>query len=206
MELLFGAPVMAATGWGAASAGATAAAASVAPSVAAGAGILGTLGTIASVASPAVSGAGMLMTSAGQKAQAEANAELMDYNRSIAEQEARATEEAGKIEEMKLDKQKKLMLSAEKAGFSASGFTLSGTPLAIMADTASQYEMDRSMLRANTATDAARRRSQGALYGMQATNQRTIASNTTTRGLLTGASSALEAYNRSQYGYRRSYL
>ena len=211
--LLPAAPVLAEAGaaWGASAATATAATAATAAWAApvaagAGSGILGTLGTVASIASPAVSGLGMVMSGAEKSAQAKANADLLEYNKAVAEEEAKSISESERIEEMKLDRQKKLMLSAEKAGFSASGFTTSGTPLAIMADTASQYEMDRAIMQANATTEANRRRSQGYIYGLQAGNQRSTASNSLTRGLLTGVSSALDTIGnystRSKSGYR----
>jgi len=139
----------------------------------------------------AASVAGQMVTNKETAQVANTTADILEYNKAVAEADAAAALKAGAVEELKLDRQKKLVLSTQKSKYSASGFTLSGTPLAIMADTAAQFELDKSTIRTNAQTLANRYRSQATVYGMQAGAQRTKADNSgMTNALLTGVTSA----------------
>lgn len=173
----------------------------VAAGAAAAAGLGATLATVGKVGSAALGivGAGLQAYSALQKAgdQAEVydnTTDILEYNKSVAEADAAATLEAGELEASKLERQKRLTLATQRANYSASGFTTAGTPLALMIDTAEQFELDKSTVRRNATTIANRYKSQATIYGMQAGAQRsaaeTVGSTAWRNALLTGVTSA----------------
>lgn len=166
-----------------------------------GAGLLGGLagvGSIMSIASPLMLIAGSLIQGQQQADTSSANAAILEYNRQVAEQDAIAALEAGEYEKQQLERQRRLLLGAQKAAFSSSGFTLSGTPLAIMSDTLAQFELDKLIVGQNAATMVNRYRSQASIYGYSAANQRSTSSTALRSSLLTGISNAATFYMGSK--------
>lgn len=165
-----------------------------------------TLKSIGEAAAP-LAGAAMTIAGANRAGQEDeaarlATAEILEYNRAVMEKEALAAEAAGELEEEKLQRQKKLTLATQRANFGASGFTMQGTPLAIMADTAAEYEKDIYINKWNAGITAQRYRSQGNVYGMSATAQRRAAGNSSSTALLTGITSASTRYLSNYLGGR----
>lgn len=199
--------------WGAAAGGATSAASTAASLISTSAGVASAAGgwasTLKSIGEAAAPLAGAAMTIAGanragqeDEASRLATAEILEYNRAVMEKEALAAEAAGELEEEKLERQKKLTLATQRTNFGASGFTIQGTPLAIMADTAAEYEKDIYTNKWNAGITAQRYRSQGNIYGMSATAQRRAAGNSSSTALLTGVTSASTRYLSSYLGGR----
>lgn len=104
----------------------------------------------------------------GQAASAQAKAQgaALTASGRLAQMEAEAAKKAGKYEETKLAKQKAAMLSAQRARYAKAGVSfLSGSPLAVMAETATEYEMDIAAQRYNTAIQTAQKRYESRYYG-----------------------------------------
>lgn len=192
--------------WAAVSAGAANAASKTASSISTAGGLTSTLKSIGEAAAP-LAGAAMTIAGANRAGQEDeaarlATAEILEYNKAVMEKEALAAETAGELEEEKLQRQKKLTLATQRAGFGASGFTMQGTPLAIMADTAAEYEKDIYINKWNAGITAQRYRSQGNIYGMSALAQRRAAGNSSSTALLTGVTSASTRYLSNYLGGR----
>jgi len=91
-------------------------------------------------------------------AQAKAQAESMRVGANISKMQAEATKKSGEYDEAKIKREKAKMLSTQQARYAKSGVLISeGSPLEVMADTASQYEMDISANRYNTAVQVAQK-------------------------------------------------
>lgn len=192
-----------ATGATAGSWGITGAATGVAGAASSWASTLKSVGEAAApLAGAALTIAGANKTGQEDEAQRLATAQILEYNRAVMEKEALAAEAAGELEEEKLQRQKKLTLATQRANFGASGFTMQGTPLAIMADTVAEYEKDIYTNNWNAGITAQRYRSQGNIYGMSASAQRRAAGNSSSTALLTGITSASTRYLSSYLGGR----
>lgn len=119
------------------------------------AGIVGILGVIGSVVS-VVSGVAGLFQSANvpdysayyenmansQRMAAEAQAKTMESNAKLAEMESANLITASKQEQEQLSKQRRKAIGEQAAMYSAAGVSLVGSPLDVMAETASEYERD----------------------------------------------------------------
>ena len=183
--------------------GTAAAAGSAASSAGSWASTLKSIGEVVTpLAGAALTIAGANKTGQEDSASRLATAQILEYNRAVMEKEALAAEAAGELEEEKLQRQKKLTLATQRANFGASGFTMQGTPLAIMADTVAEYEKDTYINKWNAGITAQRYRSQGNIYGMSASAQRRAAGNSSSTALLTGVTSASTRYLSSYLGGR----
>jgi len=108
------------------------------------------------------------MVAMGQISQARAESSAAEFNAQIAEMEARATARSGAFEETTLTKQseieqakiareKRKTTSAQRAAYATAGVRLGvGSPLEVMADTATQYELDLATERYNLSTGLTR--------------------------------------------------
>jgi hypothetical protein len=93
----------------------------------------------------------------GTAAQASANAEadLMDYNASVAEIQAEQTVEQGAVEAARYKEQMEGVVGAQRAGFAGQGVDVSsGSALAVQADTQAIAEMDALQIQSNAARQA----------------------------------------------------
>ena len=127
---------------------------------------------------------GAAMDAVGKIKQAQQTASAQAYNAQIAEQQAKAYQQAGAFEqagltqkgafeqasiktsgaaeEARLKREKAKTTSAQRSAYAQAGVRLEGSPLAVMADTAAQYELDISASRYNTELGLAQSR-----YGTQ---------------------------------------
>lgn len=95
--------------------------------------------------------AGTGMAISGQQKEAQDRAETEAYNAQLADQQAKDTEEAGKLEEDRLKREKKRLMSRQKALYAQAGVNpLEGSPLEVMADSAASMELDIAANRYNT--------------------------------------------------------
>jgi len=102
-----------------------------------------------------VAGTVAVASSAVQEGKAMSAAELA--NAEIASLQAGQVRQAGTYEEKKLVRSKKQALSTQRALYAKSGVLISeGSPISVMADTATQYEMDIQANRYNTAVESAK--------------------------------------------------
>lgn len=109
---------------------------------------------------------GFQMFTAYQEGQQQAA--LAEYNADVMEQQARQEEEAAKLEAYRMQEEKDRFLAAQRAAYSASGFTLEGSPMEVMARTAGQFEYDIALNTYSRQLKAWGARSQANLYGYQA--------------------------------------
>ena len=138
-ELLFGAVA-------AAGVGATETGAALAP-VAATSGLIGTGGAFsaATAASTALTAAGVVgtgLTVASQLQGGNAAQAVGDYNAQTLMNEAAQRREATKQDTYQISKKARAIAGEQAAILGASGIEISGTPLEVMAHTASEYEKD----------------------------------------------------------------
>jgi hypothetical protein len=94
---------------------------------------------------------------AGQAAEASANAEanLDDYNASVADLQALDAAERGAIEASRYRQQVRGIIGAQRASYAGQGVDVSsGTPAAVQADTAAIGEMDALQLESNAKREA----------------------------------------------------
>ena len=98
----------------------------------------------------------------GQKArqsEAENAAAISEYNAQVSEQDAKAAEMSAEAAAERQARQGAELQATQKAQYGRSGVLFSGSPLTVMADTASQLELDRQMILHEGATAASRYRS-----------------------------------------------
>jgi hypothetical protein len=158
------------------------------------------LGSLASFAMPAFAGlqmAGGYMQGQEEKAQANAAADVLEYNAAVERESAKAERYAAESEVEKLNRQQKLAIGMQRAAVGKSGFTMAGTPLAIMADTISQYELDRQTALWNAEVKAGKYESQASIYESSAKQQKQKASRAIGKALLGSAISAGSVYASS---------
>jgi len=109
---------------------------------------------------------GFQMFSAYQQGQQEAA--IAGYNAEVMKQQARQEEEAAKVEAIRMQHEKDRFLATQRAAYSASGFTLEGSPMEVMANTAGQFEYDIALNTYSRQLRAWQSRSQAGLYKYQA--------------------------------------
>jgi hypothetical protein len=114
------------------------------------------------IASLSTSAAGTAMSvraarKGGKAAQASANAEadMMDYNASVAEIQAEQTVEQGAVEAARYKEQMEGVVGAQRVAFAGQGVDVSsGSALAVQADTQAIAEMDALQIKSNAARQA----------------------------------------------------
>ena len=104
----------------------------------------------------------LLMVGTGLKAasniqEGKAMSAAEEANAAIATLQGKQVQQAGAYEQQKIARSKKQALSTQRALYAKSGVLISeGSPIAVMADTATQYEMDIQASRYNVAIEAAK--------------------------------------------------
>lgn len=117
--------------------------------------------------------------------QSQAAAAGEEYNASVAEAQAQAVGISSKYEQNKVSREKRQALSRQRALYAKSGVIIDeGSPLAVMADTATQYEMDINALKYNAAV-------QQNLLNTEADYRRQVARRTRSAGYLSAGSTLL---------------
>ena len=131
----------------------------------------------------AMSAIGSMQAASSQSAAAQANANVL---RMQADQATAAAE----VDVQKLERQKRQALSTQKALYAKSGVLISeGSPVEVMADTATNYQLDINTLRYNSAVKAQQ-------YRYQAGTQNSLASDYNVAGLInTGSTILTSGYN-----------
>jgi len=97
-------------------------------------------------------GTGMEMIGNHKEAQEQAKAE--DFNAYISEQRAKNIRRAKDEEIRKIRRNKDSMLSTQKAKYAKAGVLFEGSPLEVMTDTATQFELDVANTEYNYETEA----------------------------------------------------
>lgn len=113
---------------------------------------------------------GFQMYSSYQEGQTEAA--MAKYNQEVEMQKARQEENVALAESLRMREEKERYLATQRAGLSASGFTLEGSGWNTMEATANQFERSIALNTYNRELNAMNLRSTAGLYGMQASAAR----------------------------------
>jgi hypothetical protein len=143
-----------------------------------------------------LSAAGSVYAGVQQQQAAEEQADILEYNAQVAKEDAAAEREAARIEAEQVERQARITKGQQLLYYGASGFTNAGTPLSIMADTASQYQQDISLVLSGGDRSASRSMSQSMIYGQSASAQRRSGQSALYSGMLNGLSSGMGSYTK----------
>jgi hypothetical protein len=111
---------------------------------------------------------GNVLQAYGQYQAAEAAAETMEYNATIAERDALQVAEATEFELHKARTTQRKLLARQIAATAASGRQMSGSPLDVMARAESEALMDQAIIRSNSATARGKLHAQSSYDRMRA--------------------------------------
>lgn len=158
---------------------------------------VGTAALVVGLMGTAVGGYSTYQQGQAQKAQAEYQADVAQVNADISNMQARESIRQGEIEEKQFRQQVIQMQGQQVAGYGSSGVQLeSGSPLAVLTDSAGQAEMDAQIIRSNAKKEAWGHRvgaqnsmAQAGLSSMQARNASTTGVLSAGASLMSGASS-----------------
>jgi hypothetical protein len=103
------------------------------------------LTTILLIAGGAALAAGAIEQGQAAKREGKASKKLAEFNARQLEREAKSTQEAAGFEAERIAKAEKISLGALIARGGKSGVTLEGSPIAVLADTAATFAIDRAL-------------------------------------------------------------
>ena len=164
-----------------------------------GAVTAGGVATAASLLGTGVSAVGALKASQNEAQGMEAQANASRANAQIAQNEATQQTAATQEKTLELSRQKRLMEGAQIAGYGASGVTEAGSPLEVMANTASQYERDMLMTGYAGDVAAAQKTNEAKIYDWEAENKVFEAKQKRTTGAIGAGTTLLSG--AGQLGY-----
>lgn len=110
------------------------------------------------------------------------------YNARVSEMNAEAARRNAELEKYKTERRKKQMLSHQKALYAKAGVKFEGSPLEVLADTAAQYDLDKSIINYNSNVAYSRN-----MY--EANFQRYAGKQRRTAGFIKGATTLLKGVN-----------
>ncbi len=131
--------------------------------------------------------AGVGMSAAGQHQAGEAQAAWLKYDSALAKREAEITEKKTSYEVASFRRQGEKFKAEQRATVGASGVRLEGSPLEVLAETASEIERDALMTRYAGKVEEKRYMAQSALLKTQGKYAKKAANLGALTTLLTGA-------------------
>jgi hypothetical protein len=141
-----------------------------------------------------VLGTSMQMNAATNQANYQAG--IANQNASIAQAQAVSTGQQGTNEQIQIRQKATQVAGSQKAALSASGLDIqAGTPLSILADTATQSEQDVQTSRYNTAMQMWGLNNQANQYKAEASNAIQAGKNASKSALLSGITTAVKQYS-----------
>lgn len=117
----------------------------------------------------------------GQRQEAEARAQSLEFNATVAEQEAEISKKIRELEKGQEEKRLKSFISTQQALFAKSGVTLSGSPLAVIEESAAAGELDIIIGNINASIEQSRLQSEADIRRAEAKSR--IATGKTRAGL-----------------------
>lgn len=123
---------------------------------------------LATVALGLMSVVGAGISAYGSIREGQDQAQASRYNADVARQQATMIEQSGALEAEDKRRQALRLTKRQTALYAASGVTLSGSPLAVMIDSAAEGELDARISEYNTKVGASQARSQAGYDEMQA--------------------------------------
>jgi len=130
----------------------------------------------------------------GQIQQGKQANKISQYNAAVAQQNAEATRQSYQYQADQKRAESEKTLARQRALYGKAGVELSGTPLDLMAETASEYEMDALMLEREGKLAIYRGGSQSEIDLLTGKSSKTASYYGAGSTLLTGGSSMLNAY------------
>ncbi len=124
------------------------------------------LETLAPLAVPAIIGSTAIGVLAARQ-QAKSQSAIAKYNAQVAEQQAKAREQAGKVVATERMRRNARLVQAQRAAFAAGGVTPQGTPMIVELAQVERGTLDALMEGHNAAIGAQQSRSQAELYRAQ---------------------------------------
>ena len=97
---------------------------------------------------------------AGKQKENQASVKALRNEANLLDSESAQLEQSNKYEQDKLRAEKKLSIGRAKNAFAKSGVKMEGSPLEILADIGTSYEMDINALKYNTKVDTDRLRNE----------------------------------------------
>lgn len=154
---------------------------------------MGATGIFTAVTSGAqIAGAGISAYGALQQSKLEQQG--YEYNAALADLQAKEAVQAGEITQEEITSQEDYLKGEQEAAYAKSGVTMSGSPLDVMLQSATNFEFDKSIERYNTAVQVSRDQSQAQLdrfYGKQARSAGKVKALTTLLGAAPKISNAV---------------
>lgn len=144
--------------------------------------------------------AGSLVSAAGSVIQGNAQAKMYEAQAKVAQNNARLAElqgvrelERGAREEQKFRRQARQFQGSQRTALAASGAQMSGSPLAVLADTGMGIEEDATAIRFGTIQNKYERDVQAVNFRNEASAAQASAKNARTAGWLNGFTSLLNS-------------
>ena len=139
------------------------------------------------------------MEIAGRYQEAKAARDEADYNAEVANRQAEAISQAGKLQEYRIKRRKRLMAGRQRSLYAKAGLVIEGSPLEVLADTAAQYDIDLAASRYNTATGVSNKR-YASRYSRYRGKQSMNAGYLKMGGTLLGGYNSMRAYGAGAFG------
>ena len=161
---------------------------------------------MAVIAAHPIMSALVAMEAASQVQQGIAANQQAKYNAQVAEQRAEAARKASEIAKYQIERRKRRMLSRQKALYAKAGVTLEGSPLEVLADTASQFELDKAISNYNYGVEVSRNLSEANFQRYAGKQRRTAGFMNAGTTILGGMSKfkSLSSPAKGSFGYWQS--
>lgn len=134
---------------------------------------------------------GTMASSKSQKQEADMTAGLYERNAQIAEQNATVIEQQAAFNAGQIKSQNDRKIAMQRAAYGASGVTMEGSPIMVVADAEAQSEIDQLAERYEGKIDANRQRSEAGNARYQAQIARVVGKNRSNETLISGLGKAL---------------
>ena len=129
---------------------------------------------------------GLGLEAYGQYQQGQSAAAAAKYNALVSQRQAEAAKRTGEITKNRLERQRRLMLGKQKSLYAKAGVLMKGSPLEVLADTASQYDIDLALNDYNTKLGVGNYDYMSQYYNQRATNAKRAGYIAPASTLLTG--------------------
>ncbi len=136
---------------------------------------------------------GGILQSIGQRQKAESEAQALEFNATLAEQDAIISKERREIERGPEEKRLKSFISTQRALFAKAGVTLSGSPITVLEETSAAGELDLIIGDINASIEQSRLQSEAEISKAEATSRRATGKTRAGLTLLTSGLQAAEA-------------
>ena len=133
---------------------------------------------------------GGILQSIGQRQEANAAAQALEFNATLAEQDAIISKEKRELERGPEEKRLKSYISTQRAIYAKAGVNLSGSPITVMEETSAAGELDLIIGDINASIEQSRLESEADISRAEAQSRRATGK---TRAGLTLLSSGLQA-------------